>query len=259
MSVSRIHWIDSHCHLDLAVFDHDRAQILEHADALGVKQLIVPAVIRRSWSQLLDCCSTSPTLYPALGLHPMFQDEHRTEDLTALEQILSDQTVIAVGEIGLDFHKPVPDHNTQKDFFCRQLAIARQASLPVILHVRKAHDAVLGILQQAGVCGGIVHAFNGSLQQARQYIDLGFKLGFGGMLSLPQSRKLRQLAQDLPLSALVLETDAPDLSGFGHQGQRNSPEFLPEYGRCMAQLRGLEPEVLAQIIRSNTCDVLRLH
>ncbi|HED12470.1 MAG TPA: TatD family deoxyribonuclease [Gammaproteobacteria bacterium] len=259
MTEPRIHWIDSHCHLDLAVFDLDRALVLKRAQALGVRQLVIPAVTRRGWSQLLHCCTASPALYPALGLHPMFQDEHTKEDLIALERALDDPTVIAVGEIGLDFHKPVPDRSTQQDFFRCQLAIAHQASLPVLLHVRKAHDVALSILRQADVCGGIVHAFNGSLQQARQYNDLGFKLGFGGMLSLPQSRKLQRLVRDLPLATLVLETDAPDLSGFGHQDQRNSPEFLPEYGRCLAQLRGLEPAALADIVCSNTCDVLRLH
>jgi len=259
MIAPNIHWIDSHCHLDLAVFNPDRLQVLEHAQAHGVRQIIVPAITRRGWQQLLRCCHSHSALYPALGLHPMFQDQHSSEDLQALEQAVTDPGLVAVGEIGLDFHRPTPSHDTQKDFFHCQLAIARQASLPVLLHVRKAHDAVLGILRRAGVCGGIVHAFNGSLQQARQYLDLGFKLGFGGMLSLPQSRKLQQLVCDLPLSALVLETDAPDLSGIGHQGQRNSPEYLPEYGHCMAQLLELETTELAKITCHNTCDVLRLH
>jgi len=254
-----IHWVDSHCHLDLNVFDPDRSQVLERSRVLGVRQIVVPAITRNGWSQLLDCCNASPGLYPALGLHPMYQDTHTEQDLDALERILGEKDVVAVGEIGLDFHKSTPDRGVQQDYFRRQLEIASNVSLPVLLHVRKAHDMILGILRQTDVRGGIVYAFNGSLQQAWRYIELGFKLGFGGMLILPQSRKLRQLVRDLPLSALVLETDAPDLSGFGHQGQRNSPEFLPEYGHCMARLRGLEPAALARITYHNTCDVLGLH
>ncbi len=258
MTRSEIYWIDSHCHLDLAVFNPDRTRVLEHALKLGVRRLIIPAITRTGWPRLLELCQTSSALYPALGLHPMFQEQHTEEDLKTLEQALGDQAVVAIGEIGLDFHKPIPDPLIQQHFFHRQLAIASHAGLPVLLHVRKAHDTVLGILRKAGICGGIVHAFNGSLQQARQYIDLGFKLGFGGMLTLPQSRKLQQLARTLPVSALVLETDAPDLSGVGHQGLRNSPEFLPEYGYFMARLRQLEPSTLSRVTRENTCDVLGL-
>jgi TatD DNase family protein len=131
--------------------------------------------------------------------------------------------------------------------FEAQLAIAADADLPVLMHVRKAHDVTISCLRKTSVRGGICHAFNGSLQQAHQYLDMGFKLGFGGMLSFERSHKLHRLAQQLPLEAIVMETDAPDMSGSGHTGQRNSPEYLPDYLQALANLRNeTRAEIAAQ-------------
>jgi TatD DNase family protein len=166
--------------------------------------------------------------------------------------------LVAVGEIGLDYFVADLDRDRQRGFFSAQLAIARDADLPVLLHVRKAHDQVLAALKLGDVRGGIAHAFNGSLPQARQYIDLGFKLGFGGMLTYERSRKLRALAHALPLSAIVLETDAPDMTVARHRGGRNSPEYLPDCLTALAEVRAEDPrEVAAQTTR-NAREVLRL-
>jgi len=147
---------------------------------------------------------------------------------------------------------------TDDPLFERQLAIARDADLPVILHVRRAHDAALATLRRLRVRGGIAHAYSGSLEQARQYLELGFRLGFGGMLTFERSTKLRRLARELPLEALVLETDAPDLTVASHRGERNSPEYLPEVLAALAEVRGADPAEIAAVTTANACAVFAL-
>ena len=165
---------------------------------------------------------------------------------------------VGVGEIGLDFYDKGADREAQLAMFEGQLAIAREHGLPVILHVRKAHDEVLGLLHSAGVRGGIAHAFNGSRQQAGKYIEMGFKLGFGGMLTFERSRKLRELARGLPLDALVLETDAPDMTVSRFRGQRNSPEYIPLVLEAMASVRPEAADRIAAATTRNAVEVLGL-
>ncbi|MEZ5543070.1 MAG: TatD family hydrolase [Pseudomonadota bacterium] len=250
--------IDTHCHLDVGEFDADRAAVLARARAAGVGAIVVPGVQAATWEGLWALCAGAACLYPALGLHPVYLDTHTRADLQRLADWVAVRRPLAIGEIGLDFHVPGLDHDRQRQLFEAQLAIARDADLPVILHVRKAHDAVLATLRRAGVRGGICHAFNGSLQQAQQYRDLGFRLGFGGMLTYERSSKLRALARALPLAALVLETDAPDMTVAQHHGERNSPEYLPYCLTALAQVRG-EPEAqVAAVTTANARAVLGL-
>jgi TatD DNase family protein len=250
--------IDTHCHLDVAEFDADRAGVLGRARAAGVREIVVPGVLASTWDGLWTFCAGDPALYPALGLHPVYLDRHRDADLARLETRIATQRPVAVGEIGLDHYVTGLDRARQLRLFEAQLAIARDAGLPVILHVRKAHDAVLAALGRVRVRGGICHAFNGSLQQADRYLELGFRLGFGGMLTYERSTKLRGLARALPLEALVLETDAPDMTVAQHHGERNSPEYLPYCLAALAAVRG-EPEAhVADVTTANARAVLGL-
>lgn len=250
--------IDSHCHIDVADFDADRREVLQKCRELGVTRMVVPAVLAATWDSLLQLCTQEPGLYPALGLHPVFLDQHQDQDLSHLERYVAQQHPVAIGEIGLDFYIAELDRQRQQHLFDAQLEIARTADLPVILHVRKAHDQVLHSLRRIRVRGGICHAFNGSLQQAHQYLELGFKLGFGGMLTFERSHKLHQLARELPLEALVLETDAPDMTVASHRGERNSPEYLPECLTALATLRDENPAQVAAQTCANVCAVLNL-
>jgi TatD DNase family protein len=250
--------IDTHCHLDLPVFDADREQVIAQAASQGVRRILVPGVQASGWDGLLRLCARHRGLYPALGLHPMFIEQHREEHLRTLEVLLARQRPLAIGEIGLDFFLKELDRERQTTLFERQLAIAKNAGLPVVLHVRKAHDQVLSLLRKHRIRGGIAHAFNGSLQQAGQYLDLGFKLGFGGMLTYPRSRKLHALARALPVEALVLETDAPDMSVAAHQGERNSPAYLPDCLSALARVRATDPALLARQTTLNALQVLGL-
>ena len=250
--------IDTHCHLDLPDFDADRPALLARCRAAGVTRMVVPGIEAAGWRRLQALCEDEAGLYPALGLHPVFLDRHADDDLAALEQALAQHHPVAVGEIGLDFFVPDLDRERQKALFAAQLGIAREAGLPVLLHVRKAHDETLALLRKSGVRGGICHAFNGSLQQARQYLDLGFRLGLGGMLTYERSHHLHRLARDLPLEALVLETDAPDMAPATHHGQRNSPEYLPEILQALAGLREGDAATIARQTTANAIDLLNL-
>jgi TatD DNase family protein len=191
-------------------------------------------------------------------LHPVYLERHREGDLRDLEERLTRDRPLAVGEIGLDFLVEGLDHARQQRLFEAQLTLARDAGLPVLLHVRKAHDQVLSILKRIRVIGGIAHAFNGSLQQAGRYMDLGFRLGFGGMLTYQRSSRLRALARQLPLTALVLETDAPDMTVAAHRGERNSPEYLPDCLQALAEVRDEAPEAVAAQTSTNACELLGL-
>lgn len=253
-----MHLFDTHCHLDVEQFDEDRDEVLSAAREAGVKHLLVPSIRRSTWQNLWDFCAGDDQLHPAIGLHPVMLEEHREDDPQALEGFISDKRPVAIGEIGLDHFVRDLDRDHQQLLFEAQLAIAGKYRLPVILHVRKAHDLMLQTLQRFDLHGGICHAFNGSLQQAQRYIDMGFKLGFGGMLTYPNASKLHKLASELPLHSLVLETDAPDMTGLAHRYQRNSPAYLPEVVETLAGLRSEGAEAIAAQTTLNAIDVLRL-
>jgi TatD DNase family protein len=250
--------IDTHCHLDVEAFDLDRREVIAAACATGVAAVVVPGIEAGGWRGLLDLCGSEPHLYPALGLHPVFLGRHRDVHLEELELLIDKVRPVAVGEIGLDFFRRDLDRDRQQVLFEAQLELSAVARLPVLIHARKSHDQVLAALKRIRVPGGIAHAFSGSLQQAHKYIDLGFKLGFGGMLTFERSRKLRTLARDLPLEAIVLETDAPDLTVSAHQGERNSPEYLPDVLAALAQVRGEAADLVAAQTTRNARELLGL-
>lgn len=250
---------DTHCHLDVEEFDADRAEVIAAARANRVTGIVVPAIHRGNWDRVLALCASQAGLYAALGMHPVYIERHREEHLQDLgRRLAQERDVIAVGEIGLDYYVEALPRDHQQRFFERQLEIARDADLPVLLHVRKAHDAVLATLRRIRVKGGIAHAYNGSLPQARQYVDLGFRLGFGGTLTYERSRHIRGLARELPREAIVLETDAPDMVVSQHRGERNSPAYLRHCLEALAEVRGEDLETLAMATTRNARAVLGL-
>jgi TatD DNase family protein len=249
---------DTHCHIDVEEFDADRGQVLSDARAAGVRDLLVPAVRRTTWSTLIELCAGDPHLHPALGMHPVYLRHHRFDDVQALADQIAAARPVAVGEIGLDWYVKGLDREEQQRLLEAQLEIAEHFQLPVALHVRKAHDAMLKTLRHYRLPGGFCHAFNGSLQQAERYREIGFCLGFGGMLTFERSRHLRRLATELPIDSIVLETDAPDMTVASHQYERNSPTFLPEVLETLARLRGADEPAVARATTANACRVLGL-
>jgi len=250
--------IDTHCHLDFEVFNADRDHVLQEARDVGLIGIVVPGTHQQGWENLLSVCAAHDALYPVIGLHPMFLEQHQESDIEKLEYAINDSKPYAIGEIGLDYRDSVGDEGQQTFYFEQQVLLAQKKELPVILHILKAHDQALKILRNNPVCGGTVHAFNGSLQQAEQYIELGFKLGFGGMLTYERSSKLRKLATELPLESIVLETDAPDVTVFQHQYERNSPVYLPYCLQALAEVRNETPEVIAAQTTENAISIFKL-
>ena len=245
--------VDSHCHFDFPVLRERYPQLRAEALAAGIQQIVVPGVTANSWSTLQSFCAADFMLYPAFGLHPCFMADHQPRDLEILEALLEHSDAVAVGEIGLDFFIPDADPAAQQQLFKAQLQLAKQFQLPVLLHVRKAHDQVLAQLRRFQLArGGIVHAFSGSAQQAEHYIGLGFKLGFGGAISYDRARKLRRLVAELPLESMVLETDAPDMPTYGNQGNVNHSKHLVTISNELFLLRKESKQSIATQIWQNS-------
>ena len=248
--------IDTHCHLDAAEFDADRDTLMLEKVGVGVTAMVVPAVERANFGAVASVCRDYPGCAPAYGIHPMYVDRARPEDLDVLRATLAREAAVAVGEIGLDRHVEPRDDALQAFYFVEQLKIARDLDLPVLLHVRRAIDPILKQLRQIAVPGGIAHAFNGSRQQAEEFIKLGFKLGFGGAMTFDGSRRIRELATNLPLESIVLETDAPDIPPAWRAGMRNTPADLHTIAETLAQLRGLSLAEISTATTTNACAVL---
>ena len=265
-------WIDTHCHLDANEFASDVQAVRARARAAGVAHCVLPAVCAANFAAVRELAHETGDSY-ALGIHPMYVENSQDGDLVLLDQALqeyrSDQQLVAVGEIGLDFFVPElcvsPLRERQQYFYTEQLKLARRHDLPVLLHVRRSVDQVLkGLRSQAAgkAWHGIAHAFNGSEQQAQAFMALGLKLGFGGALTYERALQLRRLAISLPLAALVLETDAPDMPPHwlyrsaaeradGLAQARNEPSELPRIGAELARLLGIDAPELARATSDN--------
>lgn len=230
--------IDTHCHLDAAEFDTDRDSVYARAVAAGLTGIVVPAVARKTFGAVASLCRDYPLCHAAYGIHPLYVNEAEEDDLQVLRDVLKQEKAVAVGEIGLDNFVADKNVTRQTYFFTEQLKIAKEFDLPVILHVRKAIDQVLRELRRYKVKGGIAHAFNGSHQQAEEFIKLGFKLGFGGAMTWHRALRIRDLATTLPIEAIVLETDAPDIppEWLGNAG-RNEPGELHRMATVLSSLR----------------------
>ena len=267
-------WIDTHCHLDAAEFAPDRLAVRKAARGLGVSQCLIPAVEVANFAAVRACALTMGDSY-ALGIHPLYVPAAQDDDLDLLDEALTlykdDPHLVAVGEIGLDFFVPALTEplmrERQEFFYVEQLKLARKHGLPVVLHVRRSADRLLKGLRQVAVMGGIAHAFNGSEVQAKAFMGLGFALGFGGALTFERATQLRRLAVQLPLEALVLETDAPDIPpqwlyrtaqarADGLAQGRNAPDQLPRIAAILAQLRGMSAADLALATTGNAFRVV---
>jgi TatD DNase family protein len=243
--------VDSHCHLDAAEFDRDREAVISRARSVGVKQQMVPAVDAASWPKLREACTLDAGLFPAYGLHPMYLDAHRDEHLVQLREWLERERPLALGECGLDYFVDGLDREAQSHYFERQLQLACEFDLPLIVHARRAVDAVIAAIRKVRKLRGVIHSYSGSMEQARQLWDLGFMLGLGGPVTYERANRLRKLAAEMPLEHLLLETDAPDQPDAGIRGERNEPARLREILRVIAELRGEEEAHIATVTSAN--------
>ena len=251
--------VDTHCHIDFDVFQEGRPALLARCRERGLAAIVVPGGSRRHWARLERVVASDPALYGAYGLHPCFLDEHSPEDLGLLPDYLKTKRAVAVGEIGLDYFDSGADREQQTCYFREQLRIAQSLQLPVLLHVRKAHDQVLKLLREIKPeRGGVVHAFSGSLQQAQTYSGLGFKLGIGGAATYDRARRLQKVISDMPLDALVLETDAPDMPPSFARERPNSPENLFRIAEMVAEVKGIPCRDLCEATTRNAISLFGL-
>jgi len=257
-------WIDTHCHLDAHEFGDESVEQARKAGEQGVGMIVIPAVDTANFSIVAQLAASVDNGCYALGIHPIYVPNAKEDDLRVLreqvEAALTDPRFVALGEIGLDFFIPMLTEPAMREkqifFFREQLKIARDFELPVLMHVRRSQDVVLKHVRQIRPAGGIAHAFNGSFQQAQGYIDLGFKLGFGGAMTFTRALQIRRMAAELPLEAIVLETDAPDISPSWIHPGRNSPDQIPRIGAVLAELRDISVEEVASATTANARQAL---
>ncbi|KFF50018.1 hydrolase TatD [Gammaproteobacteria bacterium MFB021] len=244
---------DAHCHLDFAAFDADREAVFSRAHAAGVRRFMVPGTTRARWPSV-SALAARDDVSVGLGLHPYFIDDHRDEDLDALEEALTQRgEVVAIGECGIDarFPQTLP---RQWQLFEAQLQLAKQHRLPLVIHCVHANDQVAKRLRQLALpAGGLIHAFAGSAQQAQRFVDLGYHLGLGGAATHARAQRLQRVIAGLPDDAFVLETDSPDMPPAGHPGQRNEPANLTEVLTRVAALRRRPKAEVAAQTYANTC------
>jgi TatD DNase family protein len=252
--------IDTHTHLDFADFDADRKALLAASRALGVRRMVVLGVFHDNWQRVWDLVQSDPDLYAAFGLHPVYLDQHQPEDLPELgawlERLVGHRQLCAVGEIGLDYFIETLDRERQQALFEAQLQLAANFNLPALIHVRRSHAAVIATLKRLRLKrAGIIHAFAGSKEEAREYIKLGFKLGLGGAATWPQALRMHRVLAELPLGTVVLETDSPDMAPAMYPGERNSPAHLPDICAALAVIMGVSAERLAAASTANAYEV----
>ncbi|EPA97850.1 TatD family deoxyribonuclease [Pseudomonas umsongensis] len=248
--------IDTHTHLDFPDFDADRQALMAQSRALGVREMVVLGVYQGNWQRVWELVQSDPDLHAAFGLHPVYLEDHRPEHLTELGdwlgRLAGHRQLCAVGEIGLDYFIETLDRERQQALFDAQLQLAVDFHLPALIHVRRSHAAVIATLKRFKLKrAGIIHAFAGSQEEAREYIKLGFKLGLGGAATWPQALRMHRVLAHLPLESVVLETDSPDMAPAMFPGQRNSPAHLPAICTALAQIMSLAPEQLAAASSAN--------
>ncbi|MFQ3288576.1 MAG: TatD DNase family protein [Alteromonadaceae bacterium] len=270
-----MNFTDSHCHLDFDAFSNERPQLISQCASANIHQIIIPATHPANWQTVLNLASKENyhgcNLFACLGIHPWFLEGLTIAHLDDLARAVEQSTgpsienkskkIIAIGEAGIDggIAKQQDNLNQQIMFFNYQLALAKQYQLPVIVHHRQSHHYIIPLLKKAKLtAGGVIHAFSGSYQQAKEYIDLGFKLGVGGTITYPRAKKTINTISRLPLSSLVLETDAPSMPLYGKQGKINSPLALIAVFETLVEIRKEEREIIAQQVEANVSQLFHL-
>ncbi|WAT00231.1 TatD family hydrolase [Rouxiella chamberiensis] len=254
-------FIDTHCHFDFPPFSGHEAESLRLAAEAGVKQVIVPAVEAARFEKILRLAKEHGALFAALGLHPICISSHTDSCLEQLDEQLGGrhEKLVAIGETGLDLYMENPDFDKQQRLLNAQFALAKKYHLPLILHSRRTHDKLAAMLRKVSLpATGVVHGFAGSLSQAEAFVRLGFAIGVGGTITYERAQKTRQVMAKLPLTSLLLETDAPDMPLQGFQGQPNRPERAALVFASLCELREESPEHIADALQENARRVFNL-
>jgi len=238
--------VDSHCHLDFDVFDEDRNEVITRAKTNGISDIIIPGVSRNNWSKIQLICRNNKHIHPCYGLHPYLVAQHTNNDIDHLKQWINQNHCVAIGECGLDYRSGQADRKTQMSFFELQLEVALDLHLPVVIHSVLATEDIIKIIHKNPGLHGMVHSYSGSYEQAMVLIEAGFYISLGGTLTYEHAKKVRNVASNIPLSSILLETDAPDQPDQEHNGQRNEPSYLVNVLECLSQLRDENKEEIAE-------------
>jgi len=247
--------IDAHCHLDFESFDNDRAEVLQRATDNNISDIVIPGTQKKYWDRVRELCKTSLQLHACYGLHPYWVEQHNIHDLKLLDEYIETNRPVAVGECGLDFRPQQADRETQIKFFEAQLTIAQRHRLPVVVHAVNATETVIQTLKRYDPLTGMIHSYSGSSEQARQLIDRGFYISVGGSVTYDRASKIKKIVTQIPLTSLLIETDAPDQPDQLHQSERNEPSFLINIAQQIATLR---KEEINKIIAQTTINAKTL-
>lgn len=250
--------VDSHVHIDDERLAADLPEVLARARRIGIIAQVIPATHADNWQGVRTLSTAHDDLFPCYGLHPCFMSHHQPEHLHELAYWLGREPCVAVGECGLDYSTDGLDKSAQQRLFAGQLSLAREFRLPVIIHAYKAVEDVIRMVRASGHYNGVVHSFNGSLQQATRLIDLGYKLGFGGALTYPRATRLQELIKSLPLESLVIETDAPYQPANQYNGERNEPAYLIEVLNTISELKNVTAEDIARVTTDTAIELFKL-
>lgn len=244
---------DTHAHYDDEAFDLDRDEMLTQLKEHGIEAVTNVGASMKSCKATLELTRKYPFVYGAVGVHPNETGELSETDMNWLLEAAMEEKIVAVGEIGLDYYWEEPDHETQKKWFVRQLALAEKVKLPIIIHSREAARDTLDIMkaEQAGKLGGVIHCFSYSKEMAKEYLNMGFYLGIGGVVTFKNAKKLKEVVEYMPMEQMVLETDCPYLAPVPNRGRRNSSFNLPYVVREISQIKNLPAEKIIQITSEN--------
>ncbi|MCG6937270.1 MAG: TatD family hydrolase [Gammaproteobacteria bacterium] len=243
MSVTQL--IDSHCHLDFEVFDNDRTEVLQRAIDNNISDIIIPGTERIFWDRVKLLCKGNPRLHACYGIHPYWLNRHKKQDIQALAEYIESNHAVALGECGLDFRPRQADKKTQMYFFEAQLATAENSRLPVVIHSVKATETVIQTIKKFKNLRGMIHSYSGSCEQAKQLIALNFLISVSAGITYDNAKKIRAVVKEIPLTSLLLETDAPDQPDKDNANSRNEPAFLINTLHALAKIRGVSPETIA--------------
>ena len=238
--------IDSHCHLDFEVFDQDRAQVIQRALNINIHNIIIPGTQKIFWNRIKKLCRQYQPLHPCYGLHPYWANKHKPQEISQLANYIETSRPVAIGECGLDFRSQQADKKTQLYFFEAQLDIAESSRLPVVIHSVKATESIIRCIKKFKNLKGMIHSYSGSAEQARQLIDLNFYISVSGSVTYENAKKIKNVVKEIPLSSLLLETDAPDQADIKNYGTRNEPAYLINTLQVVAQLKEVSTELVAE-------------
>ncbi len=249
--MSELHLVDAHCHLDFESFDNDREQVIQRAEKNNISDIIIPGTQKKYWPRIRKLCAGHNQLHACYGLHPYWTDRHCEQDLVELAAYIEANTPVALGECGLDFRPQQADREKQLHFFEAQLGLAEKFRIPLVIHSVNATEVVIRCIKKFSGLRGMIHSYSGSTEQAKQLLDLGFLISISAAVTYDNAKKIRRVVRDIPLTTLLLETDAPDQPDRQHSGERNEPAYLVNTLEAIAGIREQDIEIIAKQTTAN--------